>query len=259
MEKDIAKQEDVVPVAGGKIHQAIVQVMKRVTAISKARQSTQYKYRGIDDVYNSLHSILAEEGVFTVPTVLDRSTSTRQTKGGGTLFHTEALIRYRFFTTDGSYVDAVVVGEGMDSGDKATNKAMAIAHKYALTQTFAIPTEDAKDPDGEVHEVKHPTPKPAVAKIVPAAAAMGMARDGIAASSTGNADWQIKPATTKQIGMLKGQWQELERTGLAETAWQELLNQSFGKSSAKELTGREASQLIDFLGKKLKSGENRVS
>ena len=48
---------------------------------------------------------------------------------------------------------AVVIGEGMDSGDKATNKAMAIAYKYACFQTFCIPTEEMKDPDSECHEV----------------------------------------------------------------------------------------------------------
>ena len=37
----------------------------------------------------------------------------------------------------------------MDSGDKATNKAMAIAMKYALFQVFCIPTDEMKDPDGE--------------------------------------------------------------------------------------------------------------
>ena len=37
----------------------------------------------------------------------------------------------------------------MDSGDKATNKAMAIAMKYALFQVFCIPTDEMKDPDAE--------------------------------------------------------------------------------------------------------------
>lgn len=40
----------------------------------------------------------------------------------------------------------------MDSGDKATNKAMAIAFKYACFQVFCIPTEEMKDPDAETPE-----------------------------------------------------------------------------------------------------------
>lgn len=42
----------------------------------------------------------------------------------------------------------------MDSGDKATNKAMAIAFKYACFQVFCIPTEEMKDPDAECHEIQ---------------------------------------------------------------------------------------------------------
>ena len=41
----------------------------------------------------------------------------------------------------------------MDSGDKATNKAMSIAFKYACFQVFCIPTEEMVDPDAECHEV----------------------------------------------------------------------------------------------------------
>jgi hypothetical protein len=49
-----------------------------------------------------------------------------------------------------------MIGEAMDSGDKSSNKAMSVAHKYAFLQVFAIPTEEQKDPDGETHE---PLPK----------------------------------------------------------------------------------------------------
>ena len=42
----------------------------------------------------------------------------------------------------------------MDTGDKATNKAMSIALKYAAFQIFMIPTEETTiDPDAESHEV----------------------------------------------------------------------------------------------------------
>ena len=45
-----------------------------------------------------------------------------------------------------------MIGEGMDSGDKASNKALAVAFKYACFQVFCIPTEEMKDPDAECHE-----------------------------------------------------------------------------------------------------------
>ena len=41
----------------------------------------------------------------------------------------------------------------MDSGDKATNKAMSIAFKYACFQVFCIPTEEMRDPDADTYKV----------------------------------------------------------------------------------------------------------
>ena len=62
-------------------------------------------------------------------------------------------MKFTFYATDGSNVSTQARGEGMDSGDKASNKAMAVAHKYALTQTFTIPYEGMVDPDSDSHQL----------------------------------------------------------------------------------------------------------
>ena len=54
-------------------------------------------------------------------------------------------LRVEFFAPDGSSVIAETVGEGLDMSDKASNKAMSAAYKYALFQVFCIPTAEAKD------------------------------------------------------------------------------------------------------------------
>lgn len=134
-------------------------VMADIDAIGKDRRNTQgsgYNFRGIDDVYNELHSILSKHHVFTVPEVLEEKTEERTSKSGGNLIYRILRIKYTFYTDDGSSVTAVVIGEAMDSGDKAANKAMSVAHKYCLLQVFAIPTEDEKDPENESYE---PLPK----------------------------------------------------------------------------------------------------
>jgi hypothetical protein len=41
----------------------------------------------------------------------------------------------------------------MDSADKATNKAMSAAYKYAAMMVFCIPTEGDNDADAVTHEV----------------------------------------------------------------------------------------------------------
>ena len=119
-------------------------------------------FRGIDAVMNAINPALLKHKVFIVPEVLEQSREERQTNRGGNLIYSICKVRYTFFTTDGSSISAIVIGEGMDSGDKATNKAMSIAFKYACFQVFCIPTEEMKDPDGESHEVNaetKPTPK----------------------------------------------------------------------------------------------------
>lgn len=142
----------------GLIYKKITACMKSITPIGKERVNTQqgagFKFRGIDDIYNAIHTILADNGVFTVPQVVDVKREERQSKSGGTLNYSILTIDYKFYAEDGSFITATMVGEAMDSGDKASNKAQSVAHKYAFLQVFAIATQEDKDPDAEIHEVK---------------------------------------------------------------------------------------------------------
>lgn len=132
-----------------KIYSAIIDAMGQISAVSKSRTNgTQgFAYRGIDDVMNELHGILAKSRIFIVPTVLAEERTTGTTSRGGTMFYTRLKIKFTFYADDGSNVESVVIGEAMDTGDKASNKALSIGLKYALLQVFCIPTEDDKDPD----------------------------------------------------------------------------------------------------------------
>lgn len=140
------------------IYQAIIGVMSDIGVIGKEKKNAQqgFKYRGVDDVMNALQPVMVQHGLFVVPEIIDQKREERQTKNKGNLIYSVCTVRYTFYAKDGSSVQCVVIGEGMDSGDKATNKAMSIAFKYACFQVFCIPTEEMKDPDAEVHEV---TPK----------------------------------------------------------------------------------------------------
>lgn len=135
------------------IYSAIAEVMTNVNAISKGRKNDQqhFMFRGIDDVMNELHPIMAAAGLFVVPTVMHEERSQGTTSRGGSMFYTRLTIKFTFYAQDGSSLDAVVIGEAMDSGDKASNKALSVGLKYALLQVFCIPTEDDKDPDAESH------------------------------------------------------------------------------------------------------------
>ncbi len=136
------------------IYQSITKIMEEVPSIGKTqRNKTQgFMYRGIDDVMNALQPLLAKNKVFIVPEILEQTREERTTSKGGNLIYSICKIKYKFYAEDGSSVEAITIGEGMDSGDKATNKAMAIAMKYALFQVFCIPTDEMKDPDSETPE-----------------------------------------------------------------------------------------------------------
>ena len=140
----------------GLIYQQIPKVMASIEAIAKGRDNIQqgYKFRGIDDVYKEVKNVFAEHKIFTTTEVLDVKREERQTSKGGHLIYSILKVKFTFYAEDGSNVYSITIGEGMDSGDKASNKAMAIAHKYAITQIFVIPTEDAKDPEHDSHYLK---------------------------------------------------------------------------------------------------------
>ena len=151
----------------GNIYQAITDIMSEGYAITKDKRNAQqgFRYRGIDDVLNTFQPLLAKHHVFVVPEVLDQQRQERTTGKGGSLLYSLLRMRYTFYAEDGSSVSAVVVGEGMDSGDKASNKAMSVAMKYAMFQVFCIPTEEMQDPDAETPEpskpkAEQPAPEP---------------------------------------------------------------------------------------------------
>ena len=129
------------------IYDAICGVMEDIGIVGKNDYNKQqgFKYRGIDAVMNALNPAMIKHKIFCVPEILEQSREERQTKNGASLIYSVCKIRYHFYAADGSQVEAVVIGEGMDSGDKATNKAMSVAFKYACFQTFCIPTEDMMD------------------------------------------------------------------------------------------------------------------
>ena len=158
----------------GKIFELIPEAMRRVGAIGKdsVNKTQGFKYRGIDAVYNALNPVMADLGLFIVPEVIDHRREERETENtynGQTkksiLKYSILTVRFTMYAPDGSNVSCVIVGEGMDSGDKASNKALSVALKYACFQLFMIPTEETTiDPDAESFDVTSGARTPATPK-----------------------------------------------------------------------------------------------
>lgn len=133
------------------IYGKIADCMRQLGAIGKDSRNTQqgFMYRGVDAVMNALNPVLTANRMFCVPEVLEQHREERQTRNGGNLIYSILKMRYTLYAEDGSNVSADVIGEGMDSADKSSNKAMSVAYKYAMFQIFSIPTEEMADPDAE--------------------------------------------------------------------------------------------------------------
>ena len=147
------------------VYQLIAAVAAEIATegISKNRKNQQqgYNFRGIDDVYNALAPVIAKHGLVILPRCLERQVTERPNKSGGVIFSVTVDAEFDFVSShDGSKHTVKTYGEAMDSADKATNKAMSAAYKYAAFQTFCIPTEGDNDADATSHDVR-PKEKPA--------------------------------------------------------------------------------------------------
>lgn len=134
----------------GNVYAALAAISRDAGAIGKDSKNTQqgFAFRGIDAVMNHLHPLFARHGVVILPEVIGERTEDRETKSGAHLIYRVLTIKVRFAHESGSDASCVVIGEGMDSGDKASNKAMAVGLKYALTQMLLLPYDEV-DPDAD--------------------------------------------------------------------------------------------------------------
>ena len=141
------------------VYKAIAAVMAELSkeGIAKDRKNSAqgYNFRGIDDVYQALSGLLAKKNLVIIPRVLSRLLEERETKNGGRMAYSFVDVEFDLVSAiDGSKHTARVAGEGMDSADKSTNKAMSAAYKYMAFMVFCIPTEGDNDADGHTPEVK---------------------------------------------------------------------------------------------------------
>lgn len=115
----------------------------------------QYQFRGIDDVYNHLSPALAAQKLCILPRVIERNVVDRASADGGLLVSVSVRAAFDLVSAeDGSVHVIEAFGEALDSGDKATSKAMTAAFKYAVFQAFCIPVTGMEDADASSHRLQ---------------------------------------------------------------------------------------------------------
>lgn len=137
--------------APGAIYGALSSAIKLISegGLKKSQYNEQQKYwfRGIDDVYNCLSPVLAKFGLVVVPSVENCELSQYTNKNQTVFTRAIATVNYIVAATDGSLVQTRMVGEGMDTGDKAVAKALSMAYKSMAIELFCIPIEGDDDAD----------------------------------------------------------------------------------------------------------------
>jgi hypothetical protein len=140
------------------VHQAMAEAMAQVRAVGKwgVNKDQGYSFRSIDHFMSALSPAMAAAGVHIAPAVLQRLTDdTHETRGGAIMRWVDVEMRFTFYGPAGDSFDVVTWGEARDAADKATNKAMTGAFKYAIMQAFMVPTEDLDDQDRTTPEDSH--------------------------------------------------------------------------------------------------------
>jgi hypothetical protein len=136
------------------IYELFAEVKREIGPVGKdgVNKSQHYNFRGIDAVVNAAAPHLDKAGVLTIPMLQTIEYGTVEVGEKHTAMgHVRVTVIYRFTGPAGDSFDALVPGEAMDSGDKATAKAMSVAYRIALLQALNLPTSDT-DPDSQSYE-----------------------------------------------------------------------------------------------------------
>jgi hypothetical protein len=138
------------------VHQAMAEAMRRTRPVGKwGRNSDQgYAFRSIDHFMTSLSPAMAEAGIHIAPRVItrdkrieDRFDRSNPPKKVGRWVYVDLEVEFTFYGPAGDSFTVTCWGEGSDTSDKSTNKAMTGAFKYAIMQAFMVPTADLQDSD----------------------------------------------------------------------------------------------------------------
>lgn len=197
--------------------QALSAVMADVQAVHKSERNVQqgFSFRGVDAVVNAVGPAFRTHGVVVGSEVVSHTFAEVEVGAKRTpMGHAMVTVRYRFYGPAGDFVEASAAAEAMDSGDKATAKAMSVAYRTALIQALALPT-DEPDPDAEsferssqqtAHE-EQPAAHQQRQRQTPSGDLNGL-KSQIAAAMPGKTPTQIKSHVTKVTRKNPDDWTE---------------------------------------------------
>ena len=137
------------------IYKKMVNALKQISRIPKngTNKFFNYDYVTEADLTDNIRPILAELGIAFTASVID-TTKTQMAKD-----EVLSTVKMRFClidAEDGSFIESVFLGEGVDKGDKGFYKAYTGCVKYFLMKTFLVATGDDPENDEKEHAPKQP-------------------------------------------------------------------------------------------------------
>jgi hypothetical protein len=132
------------------VHTAWSRVMGTVRGVGKDQRVTEgpakFQYRGIDDALNVFGPACRLHGVLVLPVHVETAYRDTKTSTGKPTRECTAVVTYRIYGPAGDYIEVAAAGESLDSGDKGTAKAQAVALRTLLFHGGLVMTGD-EDPD----------------------------------------------------------------------------------------------------------------
>ena len=129
----------------------------------QVNKNSSYKAVSERAVLDAVKPIEQKYRVYSYPAsrqIVDRDILTKESEYQGTVTRTNTLFMrvetvYRFVNIDKpeEFIETTVYGDGLDTGDKATGKAMTYADKYALMKAYKLSTGDDPDKDASPENV----------------------------------------------------------------------------------------------------------
>lgn len=204
------------------IFQKMAEITNELGTVSKnlnveVSKTASYKAVSEVDILNAVKPLEYKHGVYSYPhetNIINQEIVTTKTQYGDRDNYFIRLERiYRFVNVEDpkDYIEVKSYGDGIDTGDKATGKAMTYADKYALMKAYKISTGDDPDKEASDESPKHQSkPQP------------------------------ISKATDKQLQLIKELYSVEELTTMLERMNKDLYS----------LTVQEASKMIKARSKK---------
>ena len=161
-EKKEVVQEEKIDIKQLNIYQRMLLATDKIQRVAKnltvtTGKASSYKAVSETDILDAVKPVEFECGIYSYPyerKILETNVLETETQQGYTrkqmFMRLESV--YRFINVDNptEYIEITSYGDGIDSGDKLTGKAMTYCDKYALMKAYKISTGD--DPDQNASE-----------------------------------------------------------------------------------------------------------